>query len=355
MFLHNRVNKRILKQRLMEEEFKRTTLSFYRYVRIKRPQEFRDILYYEWSGLNCFGRIYIAKEGINAQMSVPEHNMEAFLEKLQAHPELKDIPINYAIEDDGKSFYKLTMKVRPKIVADGHKDGDYDVTNVGNRLDALQFHELSQKKDTIVVDMRNHYESEIGHFKGAITPDSDTFREEIETVVDQLHDKKDQKVLLYCTGGIRCEKASAYLKHHGFGDVNQLQGGVIEYTRKIKQLNLTPNFIGKNFVFDERLGERITDDVVARCHQCGKLADNHTNCANDACHQLFIQCEECTEKYEGCCSEECRQTIHLPKEEQLKIRKEKADQFSKSKIYKRKFRASGKTGVNKEARSVVND
>ncbi|MCF8338864.1 MAG: rhodanese-related sulfurtransferase [Bacteroidales bacterium] len=353
MFLHNRVDKRILKQRLMEEDVKRTTISFYRYVRIKRPQEFRDILYYEWTKLNCFGRIYIAREGINAQMSVPEHHMDAFLEKLQTHPELKNIPINYAVEDDGKSFYKLTMKVRGKIVADGHNDGDYDVTNVGNRLDALKFHELSQKDETIVVDMRNHYESEIGYFKGALTPDSDTFREEIETVVDQLHDKKDQKILLYCTGGIRCEKASAYLRHHGFNDVNQLQGGVIEYTRKIKQLNLKPNFIGKNFVFDERLSERITDDVVARCHQCGNPADNHTNCANEACHQLFIQCDECAKHYEGCCSEECLKVIHLPEGEQLKIRKEKTDQFSKSKNCKRKFRASTKTGLSKEEKLVV--
>ncbi len=338
MALHNRVDRRILKKRLMEETFKRTTISFYRYVRIENPQEFRDAIYQEWDALNCFGRIYVAREGINAQMSVPEHHQEEFLQKLDQHEELKDMPIKYAVEDDGKSFFKLTIKVRPKIVADGLDDGAYDVTNVGNHLDALEFHELSQKEDTIVVDMRNHYESEIGHFRDAITPDADTFREEIDMVVDQLQDQKDQKVLLYCTGGIRCEKASAYLKHHGFQDVNQLHGGVIEYARKIKELNIESNFIGKNFVFDERLGERISNEVISRCHQCGKPADTHTNCANDICHLLFIQCEECAAQYEGCCSDECRDIIHLPEEEQKALRKKMSDKFGENKIFKSRLR-----------------
>jgi UPF0176 protein len=338
MTLHNRVDRRILKQRLMEETFKRTTISFYRYVRIENPQEFRDEIYKEWDDLDCFGRIYVAREGINAQMSVPEHHLEEFLQKLDEHEELKAMPIKYAAEDDGKSFFKLTIKVRPKIVADGLDDGAYDVTDVGNHLDALQFHELSQKEDTIVVDMRNHYESEIGHFSGAITPDADTFRKEIDIVVNQLQDRKGQKVLLYCTGGIRCEKASAYLKHHGFQDVNQLHGGVIEYARKIKKLDIESNFIGKNFVFDERLGERISNAVISRCHQCGKPADTHTNCANDICHLLFIQCEECAAQYEGCCSDECRDIIHLPEKEQKALRKKMSDKSGENKIFKSRLR-----------------
>jgi UPF0176 protein len=126
---------------------------------------------------------------------------------------------------------------------------------------------------------------------------------------------------MYCTGGIRCEKASAYFKHQGFKNVYQLEGGIIEYTRQIKEENIESKFIGKNFVFDYRLGERITDDIVSQCHQCGKPCDNHTNCANEGCHLLFIQCNECKAAMENCCSTECQEIIHLPLNEQIKLRK----------------------------------
>lgn len=315
MQLYNKYNKEDLLRNLEAETFKRTTLSFYRYVRIEEPQLFRDELYREWAELNCFGRIYVAREGINAQMSVPEHLVESFLQKMEARPELKGMPIKWAVEDNGKSFYKLTLKVRPKIVADGLDDGTFDVTNVGRHLSAEEFHNYIGNPDVLVVDMRNHYESEIGHFEGAICPPADTFREEIDMVIDQLKEEKERKVLLYCTGGVRCEKASAYLKHHGFQDVNQLHGGIIEYARQIKQLNLESKFIGKNFVFDDRLGESINGQVIAHCHQCGKACDSHTNCKNDLCHILFIQCPECAAKYEGCCGDECKTALHAPAEE----------------------------------------
>ncbi|WP_082063912.1 oxygen-dependent tRNA uridine(34) hydroxylase TrhO [Draconibacterium sediminis] len=305
MFLYNRVNKEELKKRLAEETFQRKTISFYRYHILENPQEFRDELFRDWFPLNCFGRIYVAREGINAQMSVPEHHWDAFVETLKKHEILQDIPIKYAIEDDGKSFYKLTIKVRPKLVADGLDDDAYDVTNVGKHLSGVEFHKYIGQEDTVVVDMRNYYESEIGHFEGAICPEADTFREELEIVTDLLEDKKDKKVLLYCTGGIRCEKASAYLKHQGFSDVNQLHGGILEYARQIKTAKLDSKFIGKNFVFDERLGESVNGEIISKCHQCGKACDSHTNCDNDGCHILFIQCPQCAEKYHGCCTPEC--------------------------------------------------
>ena len=289
----------------MEETFSRKTISFYKYHYLENPQEFRDSIYCDWFGLNCFGRIYVAREGINAQMSVPEHHFESFLKTLEKYEILKGIPIKYAIEDDRKSFYKLTIKVRPKLVADGLDDGTYDVTNVGKHLSGLEFHHLIGQENTVVVDMRNFYESEIGHFKGAICPEADTFREELEIATDLLQDKKDKKILLYCTGGIRCEKASAYLKNQGFEDVNQLYGGVLEYARQIKSANLESKFIGKNFVFDERLGESVNGQIISHCHQCGKPCDTHTNCANNSCHLLFIQCDECKTKYDGCCTPEC--------------------------------------------------
>ncbi|MFM2017337.1 MAG: hypothetical protein RL007_993, partial [Bacteroidota bacterium] len=280
-----------MRERLMEEPFKRVTLSFYRYVIINDPQATRDQLWREWSAMQVFGRIYVAREGINAQLSVPEHFYQAFRQKLDMHAEFKDVPFKIAVDDDGKSFFRLTIKVRPRIVADGLADNEYDVTNVGKHLTAAEFNAAMDQPGTIVVDMRNHYESEVGHFQNAILPECESFREELPHVLDQLKGKEDQKILMYCTGGVRCEKASAYLKHHGFSDVNQLYGGIIDYARQIKEQQLPSKFIGKNFVFDERLGERITDDVIAHCHQCGHKCDHQINCGNTDCHVLFIQCE----------------------------------------------------------------
>jgi UPF0176 protein len=176
--------------------------------------------------------------------------------------------------------------------------------------------------NTILVDMRNHYESEIGHFKGAITPDVDTFRDSLDIIENDLKaHKEDKNLVMYCTGGIRCEKASAYYKHKGFKNVFQLEGGIIEYARQVENQKLDNKFIGKNFVFDHRRSERITEDVISHCHQCGKACDTHVNCANEACHLLFIQCEECAKAMDSCCSAECKEVNALPYEEQKALRK----------------------------------
>jgi len=335
--LENRVNKIILKERLANEPFTRKTLSFYRYANIENPKEFRDKLYGEWSALDCFGRIYVAREGINAQMNVPEHNLENFLKQLNFIPELADVPIKYALVDNGKSFYKLTIKVRPKIVADGLNNDTYDLSKVGKHLSALEFHELAGEPETLVIDMRNHYESEIGRFQNAVCPDADTFRDAIQIVIRDFEQEKDKKILLYCTGGIRCEKASSFLLHNGFKDVSQLYGGIIEYAQQIKHLGLTSKFIGKNFVFDERLGETIDGQLISHCHQCGKPADTHVNCANDNCHLLFLQCSECAAEYENCCSAECREINKLPLEARQELRLANHRKYAGSKIYKSKL------------------
>ncbi|MCX6297368.1 MAG: rhodanese-related sulfurtransferase [Bacteroidetes bacterium] len=337
MLLQNRVNKKELKKRIQEESIKRITVSFYRYVIINNPQEVRDNLFLQWNALKIMGRIYIAHEGINAQMCVPEENWEIFKYNLNQDPLFAGMPFKIAIEDDGKSFYKLTIKVRAKIVADGLDDEAFDVTNVGTHLTAKEFNQAMEDSDTIIVDMRNHYESEVGKFTGAICPDADTFREELPMVIEELKDKKDKKIIMYCTGGVRCEKASAYLKHHGFKDVSQLHGGVIDYVRQIKAEGIESKFIGKNFVFDERVGERITDDVIAHCHQCGSSCDTHVNCANDDCHLLFIQCEACAEKMNGCCTPECMQISSLSVEEQKALRKGRKKENSLS-VYKSRLR-----------------
>ncbi len=321
----------------MAEDFPRTTLSFYRYVILENVNEIRDSLYKEFHALQVFGRIYIAREGINAQISVPTHNFEKFVSDLYTHPEFSNVDIKIAVEDDGKSFYKLIVRVRSKIVADGLADDAFDVTNVGNHLNAKQFNEAMQLPETIVVDLRNHYESEVGHFKGAILPDADTFRDELPMVIDMLKDKKDKKILLYCTGGIRCEKASAFLKHEGFEDVNQLNGGIIHYARQVKAEGLESKFIGKNFVFDDRMGERITEDIVSSCHQCGQPCDTHVNCANDDCHLLFIQCNKCAEKMNGCCTPACKEISLMPIESQRELRKGKKKDNAHS-VYKSRLR-----------------
>jgi len=323
----------------------RLTLSFYAYAKIEDPKKFRDDLFIAWNALDALGRIYVAHEGINAQMSVPAENFEAFRETLEVYDFMQGIRLNVAVEHDDHSFLKLTIKVRHKIVADGLNDETFDVTNKGIHLKAKEFNEILEDPDTIVVDFRNHYESEVGHFKGAITPDVETFRESLPIINEQLQNhKEDKKLVMYCTGGIRCEKASAYFKHQGFKNVYQLEGGIINYAKQIEAEGLDSKFIGKNFVFDNRLGERITDDIIAQCHQCGKPCDNHTNCANDGCHLLFIQCDECKAAMDNCCSTECLEITQLPLVEQVKLRSGKQvgnKVFRKGKSESLKFKHSG--------------
>jgi UPF0176 protein len=300
----------------------RLTLSFYAYAQISNPTQFRNELFLAWNQLDVLGRIYVANEGINAQLSLPADHFYAFKDSIEVYDFMKGIRLNIAVEQDDLSFLKLTIKVRDKIVADGLVDETFDVTNIGIHLKAKEFNDLLEDPNTIVVDMRNHYESEIGHFTNAIKPDVDTFRESLPIIENQLSEhKQDKKLLMYCTGGIRCEKASAYFKHKGFENVYQLEGGIIEYTRQVKAEGLQSKFIGKNFVFDHRLGERITDDIVSQCHQCGTPNDEHTNCANEGCHLLFIQCDSCKSAMEGCCSSECVAIIHLPEDEQKAVRR----------------------------------
>jgi UPF0176 protein len=332
--LHNRLSQAECKELLYKENFKRTTLSFYHYFKIENTQEFRDLLYKNLAELNVFGRIYIAHEGINAQISVPESNAENFKSYLYSFPQLNNIRLNIAVDDDGKSFWMLKIKVRDKIVADGIADETFSMENKGKYVNAGQMNELLKDENTVVIDMRNHYEYEVGHFNKAIEIPSDTFREQLPMAVDMMKEKKEANIIMYCTGGIRCEKASAYMLHNGFKNVFHLEGGVINYAQQVKQQNLQSKFIGKNFVFDDRLGERITDDVIAKCHQCGKPCDTHTNCKNDGCHLLFIQCNDCAIAFDGCCTTECKDVYHLPLEQQKELRKgiDKGNQiFNKSK------------------------
>ncbi|MEM6316774.1 MAG: rhodanese-related sulfurtransferase [Bacteroidota bacterium] len=337
MRLYNKINGEALKKKIQESDEERTTLSFYQYANISSPKTFRDELYLMLDQLGVLGRIYVAQEGINGQISVPTTNLASFKEQLYGIDFLKGIRLNIAIEDDGKSFFKLKIKVRKKIVADGLDDHTFDVTKRGKHLDAAAFNELTDRPETIVVDMRNHYESEVGYFENAIRPDVETFREALPVVEEMLADKKEQPIVMYCTGGIRCEKASAYYIHKGFKEVYMVDGGIIDYTREVQEKGLKNKYIGKNFVFDDRMGERISDEIVAHCHQCGIPCDTHVNCANDACHILFIQCESCAAKYNSCCSNKCSDFLKLPESKQLALRKTMV--FNGTKFGKGRYKA----------------
>lgn len=352
-FLHNRVSNKELKQLMLDNPEPRTTISFYRYHTIPDPQLFRDELWKLLAELNVFGRIYVAHEGINAQISVPTHALESFKNRLYSIEWLNGIRLNIAVDDDGKGFWVLKIKVRDKIVADGINDPNFDVNKTGKYLKAPEFNELAAKPDTVILDMRNHYEYEVGHFKNALEIPSDTFREQLPMAAKMMEGQEDKNIIMYCTGGIRCEKASAYMLHHGFKNVYHVEGGIINYVNQVKEQDLEQNFIGKNFVFDDRLGERVTNHVLAQCHQCGTPADNHVNCANEGCHLLFIQCEACAATYNKCCSIECKVEHALPEEIQLEKRKgRKLDQniFNKSRNHPNVLMA--KAGLKKGDRVI---
>jgi UPF0176 protein len=332
--LHNRISNKELKEKLYQENFPRTTISFYQYFSIQDPLAFRDELYKSLNMLQVFGRIYVANEGINAQISVPTHLFEDFKTYLYSIKGLEGLRLNIAVNDNGKSFWVLRIKHRSKIVADGIEDPNFSMENKGNYVNAVQMNILLSSHETIVIDMRNHYEYEVGHFVNAIEIPSDTFREQLPMAAEMMKENKDKNIIMYCTGGIRCEKASAYMMHHGFKNVFHLEGGIINYANQIKEEGLESQFKGKNFVFDDRLGEKITEDIISKCHQCGAPCDTHTNCKNDGCHLLFIQCSSCAETYAGCCTQACTDIVHLPEEKQIELRKgiDKGQQiFNKSK------------------------
>ena len=335
--LYNKVNKKQLKKNILESKQNRTTLSFYKYHPISNPNIFRDDLYKLLSEIDVYGRIYIASEGLNAQISIPTSQLDTFKETIEQIDFLNQVRLNIAIDDDGKSFYLLKIKVKEKIVADGLIDQDVDLTKGGIHIDALTFNKMSELDNTVIVDMRNHYESEVGHFENAICPDVETFRDSLSEVEEILKPHQSRDIIMYCTGGIRCEKATAYFRAKGFDNLYQLDGGIVEYARQVAQKGLINKFRGKNFVFDERLGERISPEIIARCHQCGQPCDSHTNCANDACHLLFIQCASCAAEHSGCCSKHCSNFIQLPNSEQEKLKN--TSEFNGSKFGKGRYRA----------------
>ena len=318
--LYNQKSKDLLVKKLESEDFNRTTCSFYKYVTIFDPITFRDKIYEEFDNLEILGRVYIAEEGMNAQISVPDKNWGLFFKLISSIKLLYDVDIKTAI-NDGISFYKLVVKVKKEIVAYNIPKNKFNMDVVGEHLNTKQFNEAMESTNTTVIDMRNIYESEVGQFISAEIPQVEKSKDLLPEVRRMLKGREHHQVLLYCTGGIRCEKASSFLINEGIKNVKQLQGGIIQYAHDIKKEGLESKFVGKNFVFDARLGERVTEDIISTCHLCGERSDSHKDCKNDACHILFIQCSKCDEKLNGCCSVECKNIASLPIDEQIKYRK----------------------------------
>ena len=325
--LYNHLDRVRLEQRLKKEEFSRRTLSFYSFSSIENTGQWRDDLFKKLNELGALGRIYLATEGINAQISVPEHRLTALKAYFKTVPFLRDIALKYAIEEASPSFSKLVIKVKGKILADGLDK--LDLSKAGEHLSPEDFHAKLADEGVIVLDVRNHYESELGHFQNALCPDVKTFRESLPIIREQLRGKEKKEILMYCTGGIRCEKASAYLKERGFDKVKQLEGGIIHYVQKMRQLKKKSKFEGSNFVFDDRLIERVDSKVLSSCHQCGSKSNRVVNCKNEICHLLFIQCDSCGAIYNDTCGDECKKMIELPKEEYEALKKKynKLDPF----------------------------
>lgn len=250
------------------------------------------------------GRIYINEQGINGQMSIHEKEAESFIQWMHSFESFKDLEFKVHLHPQ-HAFAKMTVKYRKQLVA---LDKDVDLTLAGEHLSSAQWDQMLENKEqnTILVDVRNNYEWKVGHFEGALLPELETFRD-FDAYVDQLknlYNAKQTKVMMYCTGGIRCELYSALMKQKGFDTVYQLEGGVIKYGLE----QGTKHWRGKLFVFDDRMVVPISpenDEVISKCAFCDTPSDSYYNCANMDCNALFLSCPECAEKRRGCCSQQC--------------------------------------------------
>ncbi|CAL4322747.1 rhodanese-related sulfurtransferase [Buchnera aphidicola] len=310
--LYNVESRKTLRKKMLADDVKRVTLSFYKYFFIKDLINFRNLIYVNFNKLKIFGRIYISNEGINAQINVPIfyfHTIKRFLKKIDQN--FRNIYLNKSIFNERKSFWVLTVKIRKKIVSDGISNKNFFINSFKKYLNATEVNEMFKKKNTLLVDVRNNYEHKIGYFENAIKLPGSTFREQIKLITNYLCSFKKKNIILYCTGGIRCEKVAAWLSYNGFNNVYQIKNGIIGYVKDAKLNNLPILFKGKNFVFDLRMGERITKDVLSNCKNCHALCDSYTNCQNNSCHMLMLQCSDCLKKFNNCCSLTCKRKIGI--------------------------------------------
>ena len=271
-------------------------ITFYKYTEIKNPRELMESLTKRCKSLNLMGRILIANEGINGGVCGKKEDIEKFKERFNERNELRGL--SFREQDFEKQVYhKLVIRLREEVVAFNHK---VNLSNKGKDISPEELKELLDKKeDVVLLDARNDYEYKLGKFKDARTLKIKNFRE-LPNKINDIKDLKDKKIVMYCTGGIRCEKASAYLKENGFKDVNKLKGGIIEFIHKYPKTY----FEGGLFVFDDRIVSQ-AGDPITKCKHCNKECDVLINCHNLDCDKLHISCEDCQSKMNSCCSEEC--------------------------------------------------
>lgn len=313
----------------------RQYLSLYNYTPLEQAYlpKLRQMLLKDWSALDVLGRIYISLEGINAQLTVPATNISAFARSAPSLFRHENLNFGQLIkrEDVLKPFDKLDIRMREQIVRDGLEIGALDLQNSGHALPASEWHTRLQQRNassdssTLVLDVRNFYEHEIGRFDGATRIMVDTFRDTFDAVDEILENHKAEhdgrppsEVMMYCTGGIRCEKVGAYLRQHkDISNVQKLKGGIVSYMKFLKDHEVHDSlFKGKNFVFDQRCvttqgspDEEVTPDVLGACFQCGEPCHQYTNCSNLMCHGLVLQCSACAEQFLGACSQRCKDEV----------------------------------------------
>lgn len=281
-------------------------ILYYNFEPIADPGTFCENHKKELKSLGLKGRVYIGSEGINGTLGGTPEQIEKYKQYLRSIKGFEDTEFK-TDENDTIPFAKLVCKVREELVAI-HMDG-LNPENGGNYLEPEEWRKVMENEDDyVMIDVRNNYESKVGHFDGAITPDLDNFYEFPQWLdATEKEIPKEKKVLMYCTGGIRCEKFSVLMKEKGWKDVNQLHGGILKYAKE----EGGKHFKGKCFVFDDRLVVPVNKDSlqpIARCEITGKPADSYINCANMECNKLFVCSEEGAKMMDGCCSEECKQS-----------------------------------------------
>jgi UPF0176 protein len=286
-------------------------LAYYKFTHIEHPEEVVSQHHAFFADKDITCRIYVSSEGINGQLSGRQDHAQEYIDWFKRDARFSDVEIKIHHWHENV-FPRKTVKLKSQIVA---LDAKVDPAKGGDHVEPEQWKEMLESRDdkTLVLDVRNDYEWEVGHFEGATLPDLDKFRD-FTSYAKQLKESRDPKVtkvMMYCTGGIRCELYSALLKQEGFEKVFQLQGGVIKYGQKMG----TDDWRGKLFVFDDRLtiaiDEKEGGEVISQCRHCGELSDLYYNCANMDCNDLFICCPECAEKMKGCCSETCESAPRL--------------------------------------------
>lgn len=283
-------------------------LLFYKFVHIDAPEQFTAEHLQYCKDLGVKGRILIASEGINGTVSGTVEQTERYMNDLRANPLFADIVFKID-EADGHAFKKMFVRHKKELVTFRYEH-ELDPNRLsGKRLPPAEFYEQLQDEDVVILDGRNDYEYEIGHFRGAIRPDVESFREFPEWIRQNLSGYKDKKILTYCTGGIRCEKLTGFLLNEGFQDVSQLEGGIVTYGKDPKVQGRL--FDGKCYVFDERISVPINrteeDIVIGHCSHCGTVHDRYINCP--VCNLQHICCEECEAEHHGFCSEACKEAV----------------------------------------------